>query len=250
VAEAIIGEGDLIELCIPIYSRGGRKMILDLHIHSKYSPDSISEPKNILKAAHKNGLSGVAITDHDTITGGVEAKKANKDKEFEVIVGCEVRTELGDVVGLFLNGDIKSRIFEEVLEEIHDQNGIVVLPHPYKGHTKIEESAREVDVIECFNSRTTIENNDMAVQLQEKIGVPGIAVSDAHFCSEVGLGRIITESHDSRRDILGGRFKIETHVGHAYLLSATDVIKSLKKKQFIQTPFFAKNFLFDYLRGK
>ena len=96
-------------------------MIFDLHIHSKYSFDSISEPKKIIKVAKNMGLNGVAITDHNTTKGGLEAKKINRDHDFLVIVGSEISTEIGDITGLFLSEEIKSRNSMEVIEEIKKQ---------------------------------------------------------------------------------------------------------------------------------
>ena len=84
--------------------------MIDLHIHSKYSFDSLLSPKTILKVAKKKGLTGIAVTDHNTIRGGLEVKEINKDRDFTVIVGSEVQTEIGDIIGLYLSDEIKSRI--------------------------------------------------------------------------------------------------------------------------------------------
>ena len=68
-------------------------MRYDLHVHSKYSYDSFTSPEKIIKVAKKRGLDGVAITAHGTIKGGIEAPKIHKDKDFQVIVGAEIKTE-------------------------------------------------------------------------------------------------------------------------------------------------------------
>jgi predicted metal-dependent phosphoesterase TrpH len=109
-------------------------MIADLHIHSKYSYDSLLDPKKIIKVAKRRGLDIIAITDHETIRGGIETQKLNQSRDFHVIIGCEINTEVGDIIGLYLNEEIKSRNSIEVIEEIYSQGGFVILPHPFRGH--------------------------------------------------------------------------------------------------------------------
>lgn len=77
-------------------------MRYDLHIHSKYSLDGLIEPEIIVKTAKNQGLSGIAVTDHHTIRGGLETKKISPE-DLEVIVGSEIGTERGEVIGLFLS---------------------------------------------------------------------------------------------------------------------------------------------------
>jgi len=105
-------------------------VILDLHVHSKYSKDSRLEPEKILKLATARGLGGIAITDHNTVYGGLIARKLSKG-DLLVIVGSEIKTERGEVMGLFLNEEIPERSFFDVVDAIRDQGGIVVLPHPF-----------------------------------------------------------------------------------------------------------------------
>lgn len=157
----------------------------DLHIHSKYSYDSLSSPKEIIKIAKKTGLKGIAITDHDTIKGAVEASRITKD--IEIIIGSEIKTNIGDVIGLFLNEEIISRQFEEVIDEIKSQNGFVVLPHPYKTFDNVSDSIlNQVDAIEIFNGRISKQLNDKAQKLayDKKMVITG--GSDAHLIRDVG----------------------------------------------------------------
>jgi predicted metal-dependent phosphoesterase TrpH len=96
-------------------------MKYDLHTHTKYSSDGFIEPKKIVKTAMRRGLSGIAITDHDTIKGSLEAKKYETD-EFHVICGSEISTERGEVIGLFLSDEIKSHRFSDVVDQIKEQD--------------------------------------------------------------------------------------------------------------------------------
>ena len=88
-------------------------MKLDLHIHSKYSSDGVLDPEKIVKIAAKRGLNGVAITDHNTIIGGLKAKNYETE-DFKVIVGSEISTERGEIIGLFLKEEIKPGNVQEV----------------------------------------------------------------------------------------------------------------------------------------
>jgi len=215
-------------------------MIFDLHIHSKYSYDSILEPEKIIMVAKKSGLNGIAITDHETIKGGIEARKINDDKDFFVIVGSEINTEAGDIIGLFLKEEIKSRNSMEVIEEIKEQGGIVVLPHPYRGHKLNDELISAVDVIESFNARTGRYENFRAEELAEKHKKPTIAGSDAHFDSEIGMARTLVNSlnfESVKKSIFSGNTTIfDGQQSYGYLQSYGQLIKAIKNKRYISIP--------------
>jgi len=158
--------------------------MFDLHVHSKFSHDSFAEPKHILKVAIRRGLQGIAITDHNVFRPFSSALS----KEVIVVRGCEVTTEVGDITGLFLTESIKSKVSLDVVDEIRDQGGLVVLPHPFRDHKPPAEIVKYVDVVEGFNARVPFEKNERAIKLGLKWGKPVIAGSDAHFAFEVGRG--------------------------------------------------------------
>jgi hypothetical protein len=164
-------------------------MYFDFHLHSTYSYDSIIKPEEIIKISIKKGLSGVAVTDHDTISGGLKTKSLATDN-FLVIVGAEIKTNECEVIGLFLNEEIKKKTFVEVIDEIKDQGGITILPHPFKDSSIDAESlAKEVDLIEVLNSRLKPESNNKALNLAKKYKIPQVAGSDAHIPFEIGAVR-------------------------------------------------------------
>jgi len=165
-------------------------LIADFHIHSKYSHDSLMSPESIVKRAKKVGLTCIAITDHGTIAGGVEGKKVAGRYGVEVIVGAEIKTDCGDIIGLNLNEEIKVTDWHEVIRVVRSQGGIVVLPHPYHDHTCVKEIAQCVDFIECWNSRCTTEENSNAELLAISSGKKIIYGSDAHSLSEIGLVKV------------------------------------------------------------
>ncbi len=158
----------------------------DLHIHSYYSVDSLLSPRKILLLARKKGINVVAITDHNTIKGGLKAKEFEKSIGVRVIVGAEITTDTGDIIGLHLVEEIKTRHWRDVITEIKHQGGIVVLPHPYRSQLAVLEVAREVDVIEIYNARSTKEQNLNAASLAINFGKSVTAGSDAHFGCEIG----------------------------------------------------------------
>lgn len=171
--------------------------IFDLHIHSIYSQDSILKPERIIKIAKKKGLSGIAVTDHNTIKGAIKTKSVVPDGDFMVIVGAEIKTDKGEVIGLFLSEEIKSGEFVEVIEEIKDQDGITVLPHPYRNRLcNPEDLLKKVDLVEGLNARTAKKLNQKAQVSAKKFEVPIIAGSDAHTYFEIGQAQTIIEEND------------------------------------------------------
>lgn len=184
-------------------------MKYDLHIHSKYSYDGILEPREIVRIAMRKGLNGVAITDHNTIKGGLETKEYETD-DFKVIVGSEIMTERGEITGLFLKEEINSRNSYEVMEKIKEQDGIVVIPHPFDRLRKsafvpTERDIKFIDCIEGYNSRCIFQRyNEDAIKFAMKYGLKIVAGSDAHYRNEIGNAGIETNEEDIRTAILGG----------------------------------------------
>lgn len=188
------------------------KMKYDLHIHSKYSSDGFLNPEKIVKIAIKRGLNGIAVTDHDTIKGGLEAKKYETEN-FKIIKGSEVSTTKGEIIGLFLEQEIQSTDYYEVVDEIKDQNGIVVVPHPFDGWRNSASLTKKdyklVNNIEIFNSRCVEDKYNQKASLFAKnnnLGVTG--GSDAHFANEIGNAGIIIEIDDPRRAILKNNLEV------------------------------------------
>lgn len=159
----------------------------DFHIHSSYSLDSLLTPAKIVDISRKKGLDGIAVTDHHTIRGGLESRDLNRS-ELIVIVGSEIKTEWGDVVCLFLEREITSKRFLEVVEQVRKQEGVLILAHPFWKHTLSEELLNHVDLIEVFNSRISPSRNQKAERLAQKRGLPQVAGSDAHLPWEIGRG--------------------------------------------------------------
>ena len=165
----------------------------DLHVHTRYSEDSISTPENIVQHCLKVGINCVAITDHNEISGAFEVERI---APFKVIIGEEILTNQGEVIGYFLRKKIPSRLSpEETVVRIKAQGGLVCVPHPYdrfRSGAKLRKNALEkiipdTDLIEVFNSRAMLlRDSARALELAQKHGLPGTAGSDAHIAREIG----------------------------------------------------------------
>lgn len=195
--------------------------LFDFHVHSHYSKDANMVPENLVRVAQKKGLRGVAITDHNTIAGGVKAKKTC-GSHFFVVVGAEIRTDACEIIGLFLSDEVSSTNPFAVIDEIRDQDGITVLPHPFRSVFPPHPQRRrgiplalleKIDVVEAFNARSTMTANQQARALASTLGKPMIAGSDAHWYREVGRGKTLvapfTNEEDLRQHLLAGRTRIE-----------------------------------------
>lgn len=123
-----------------------------------------------------------------------------------------------------------------MLQEIHAQDGLAILPHPYKGHNLEKIPIDEIDAIETFNSRVFPANNRKAANLSKRHNKTSVAGSDAHFLCEIGKASIITESTDVRSDIEAGRLRMETSYSPQYMESLSQAIKSLKDKRYGKIP--------------
>ncbi len=178
-------------------------------------------PERIVLQAKKKGLKGIAVTDHNTINGGLQAKSHNRNSDILVIVGSEVRTDQCEIIGLFLNEEIYSKDPFAVLDEIKDQGGISVLPHPFrslliprhKGHNELPlELVKRVDLIEAVNARTKAEDNCKALNLAKKVGKPTVSGSDAHTYPEIARVKTllppVSSEEELRKNLREGRTSI------------------------------------------
>lgn len=189
-----------------------KTMKYDLHTHTKYSPRcGVVEPEDLVKMAISKCLNGIAVTDHDTIKGAIAAKRF-ETSDFEVIVGCEIKTTHGELLGLYLQEEIKYRAPTEVIQEIHDQGGIVVVPHPFDKFRSARfdnmiKYLKDIDAIEVFNSRCISDKSntlarDFAMECGKIYHLSMVGGSDAHYLNEVGLGYTnIVGSTDEKADV-------------------------------------------------
>jgi predicted metal-dependent phosphoesterase TrpH len=204
--------------------REASAVILDLHIHSKYSGDCTMAPATILEVAKKLGLDGIAVADHLTIKGGLETRRLNADPDFLVIVGTEIETtNKEDLIGLFLTEEIQSRNAADIISEVKAQSGIVCWAHPFRVGKNLlaPEMIERLDLIEGFNSKTSASRNTLAQQLARQYSKPVIGASDAHQLEEIGNGKTLVNGADfsvTRESLARGKTQIvDSHLSYDYL---------------------------------
>lgn len=171
-------------------------MKIDFHTHTHHSYDCNMKPERIIHLAMQRELDAIVINDHNTIKGGLECQRINKHKELQIITGAEIKTDIGDVTGIFLKEEITSVSFPDVVQEIKRQGGIVILNHPYVGHKLEGLNFTAIDLIEGYNGRCTPEQNKKACLLAHQHKIPIIAGSDAHTYSEIANCYTQIENND------------------------------------------------------
>ncbi len=182
---------------------------VDLHMHTDHSYDCATPVEVLLAEARTRGLGAIAVTDHNEISGALEAQA--KADGVKVIVGEEVKTtDQGEVIGLFIEEKIpRGGTLEEVIAEIKRQGGLVYVPHPFDRLHSVPDYLHllnvldRVDAIEVFNPRVAIsEFNDEAVRFAAKYRIPAGAGSDAHVPQGLGSVRIRMRDFDGPEEFL------------------------------------------------
>jgi predicted metal-dependent phosphoesterase TrpH len=162
------------------------------HVHTKYSFDSLTDPRALARQAVKCGIDVLAVTDHNTWQGAVATLGAVHDLglPLRVVIASEVHTDQGDVIGLFLKDDLQETSALAFCDRVHEDGGLVLLPHPYRWHRLDDALLERVDLIEVYNGRTPEALNARAAALARERGLPEIAGPDAHRLAEVRLTRV------------------------------------------------------------
>jgi predicted metal-dependent phosphoesterase TrpH len=177
----------------------------DLHVHSRCSRDSALTPEAIVKAAKRGGLRGVAVTDHETVKGGLEARRAALGSDLTIIVGYETRIQGHDVLCLFVEEENRAGCMAELHDKIRESGGITVLAHPYRMFMTADRGTlNDVDAVEVLNARLSSGRNRRALELADDLHMPKVAGSDAHSLYEIGRAYTIIRGDSPREGILRG----------------------------------------------
>ncbi len=158
-------------------------MKVDFHVHTRTSLDSLISHKNLMEKSKRLGIIP-AITDHDSMDGVPLCKEHG-----ECIAGEEVKTDKGDLIGLYLNEPIRGGTsFYDALDIIHEQGGLAYLPHMFDSHRAgAGVPDCPIDIIEAFNSRCLhADFNEKALEFSKAEDIPMAAGSDSHFLFEFG----------------------------------------------------------------
>ncbi|HEU5106318.1 MAG TPA: PHP domain-containing protein [Solirubrobacterales bacterium] len=177
---------------------------VDLHMHTDHSGDCATPVDVLINTARDRNLGAIAITDHNEVSGALEARKlAEELGDIKVIVAEEVKTaEQGEVIGLFLEEKIpKGLTMAETIREIRAQGGLVYVPHPFDrfhsvpDYEHLLDIVEEIDLLEVFNPRVAVTAfNEEAVRFAAKYRIVPAAGSDSHVAQ--GLGSVRQRIHD------------------------------------------------------
>jgi PHP domain/Glycosyltransferase Family 4/PHP-associated len=184
---------------------------VDLHMHTDHSYDCATPVEVLLATAREQGLGAIAVTDHNEISGALEAQARAADAGVKVIVAEEVKTAgEGEVIGLFIKEKIPRGLsMKETVAEIRRQGGLVYVPHPFDrmhsvpDYEHLLEMLDDVDAIEVFNPRVAIGAfNEEAVRFAAKYRIPAGAGSDSHVAQGLGSVRIQMRDFDGPAEFL------------------------------------------------
>ncbi|MBI4321753.1 MAG: PHP domain-containing protein [Chloroflexi bacterium] len=181
---------------------------IDMHVHTEYSPDCATTLQEVINTARAMHLDYVAITDHNRVEGALRLREMAPQK---IIVGEEIKTTGGEVIGLFLEKYIPPRLSpEDTVAKIKEQGGLVYIPHPFdrlrKSPLKAEKLLSilsQVDILEVQNSRCLLRADNQraetfAVQHQLLRG----AGSDGHIAAEIGASFVEMSPFESKEQFL------------------------------------------------
>ncbi len=183
----------------------------DLHVHTRYSHDSTASLQSIVSRCIETGIQCLAITDHNTIEG---ALLLQGQAPLRIIVGEEVKSTEGDIIGLFLKETVPKGLTPiQTVQAIKSQGGLVMIPHPFDrvrpsalGLEAFESIAHEVDIVETFNARNLFRADDArADEIARKRRIVRAAASDGHTAVELGRTyNLIPSFVDTPQDFLQG----------------------------------------------
>jgi glycosyltransferase involved in cell wall biosynthesis len=190
---------------------GRRTIDVDLHMHTDHSWDCATPVEVLLETARRQGLGAIAVTDHNEISGALEAAAKAAEYGVKVIVGEEVKTaSQGEVIGLFISEKIpKGLTMEETVAEIKRQGGVVYVPHPFDRMHSVPDYEHlltildDVDAIEIYNPRVAIGSfNEEAERFAAKYRVLAGAGSDSHVAQGLGSVRVRMPDFDGPEEFV------------------------------------------------
>jgi predicted metal-dependent phosphoesterase TrpH len=193
---------------------------VDMHSHTMWSGDSTTTPDEIAEAVVDSGIDVLCITDHNAIRGAVDLVDRLSCR---VVVGEELRTHAGEIIGLFLTERIPIGVQpDEAARAIRGQGGIVYIPHPYDPMRRnLDETALDtliglglVDAVEVINAKTSLRSlNERAASTAAMHELAAGAGSDAHVPDAIGAAYVEMPEFDGPHDFLE-KLRLGRPVGH------------------------------------
>ena len=205
-------------------------MRIDLHIHTRpRSPCSAIDPQELIEAARRAGLDGICLTEHQNRWDPGEIEELGRSGGIRIFQGNEVTTNQGDILVWGYDEDPKGvAAIQDLRREVEAFGGLMVAAHPFRGfllfgitqlQLSVEQAVKRtvfqhVDGLEIYNCKVTDPENEMARQVAERLGLLGVAGSDAHRLDEVGrcvtiFPREIRTERELMEELRARRFTIE-----------------------------------------
>lgn len=181
---------------------------VELHSHTLWSKDCVVDFNTIVRLCGRRGIDRIAITDHNTADGALALQKLAPDL---VIVGEEIMTDRGEILGYFMRESIPAGLTpDETIRRLRDQGAVISVSHPFdrlrKGAWHEEDLLKiidKVDAIEVFNARCMFpEDNRKAQAFAAKHNLTGTVGSDAHSRIEYGRALVQMQPFESAGDFL------------------------------------------------
>jgi predicted metal-dependent phosphoesterase TrpH len=179
---------------------------VDLHLHSSYSHDGQSSLAQLIEKCRECDLDRIALTDHNTVEGALALQRMEPGL---AIVGEEVKTQQGEVIGLFITGPLPPYLpAGEVMDLIHEMGGLVYVPHPFDRRRsnfsaeRLVELAERIDIIETYNPWCDPAANQAAVRFATDLDKVAATGSDSHSARELGRSWMEMEEYASPQDFL------------------------------------------------
>ena len=180
----------------------------DLHVHTNAS-DGIADVRDVLESARQSQLDVLAITDHNTISSALVARTIAHEYNLDVVIGQEVSTRQGHLLALFIKERIPpNRPMAETIDAVHNQGGLVIVPHPYDPisfgvlnpwRRNMNENSLlklDFDALEVFNACLPGQRPNRKAQLlatrTDKAQVGG---SDSHSAATVAMAQTLFPGH-------------------------------------------------------
>ena len=167
---------------------------IDLHVHSKFSGDTDSEPEETVLHAIQSNLYGIAFTEHYSYEVSEFAEKLREKYEdrIKVFRGVEFSSFDGHCLVFGVNTDrlaIKDASVEEVVLKVNEKGGVVIPTHPFRGSNSMGEKIKQVKglcALEGYNGYSHHSQNKKAIKAASELSLPFTGGSDAHAPREVG----------------------------------------------------------------
>lgn len=176
---------------------------VELHVHTRYSKDSLIRISRLLDHCAKMGIDRIAITDHNQIEGALEAKQLAPDR---VIVGEEIATTQGELLGYFMTEWVPPGLEPlNAIGRLKAQGALISVSHPFDttrsqhwSVDNLEAIVPYIDAIETFNARcfNNEPNQKAAIFAREKELMKTVG-SDAHSLWEVGRATLQMSPFDN-----------------------------------------------------